>query len=57
MDTKVVVPAGDIFSVDRAANYELLRPMKWQVPLSASADELSEIPVDLRDLLTSLQSA
>ena len=57
MDTKVVVPAGDIFSVDRAANYELLRPMKWQVPLSASADELSGIPVDLRDLLTSLQSS
>ena len=57
MDTKAVVPAGGIFSVDRAANYELLRPMKWQVPLSASAEELSGIPVDLRDLVTSLQSS
>ena len=57
MDTRVVVPAGGIFSVDRAASYEILRPMKWQVPLSASADELTEIPVDLRDLVITIQSS
>ena len=57
MDTRVVVPAGGIFSVDRAASYEILRPMKWQIPLSASADELNEIPVDLRDLVNTIQSS
>ncbi|MBN4064503.1 transglutaminase domain-containing protein [Dehalococcoides mccartyi] len=57
VDTKTVVPAGGVFSVDRETTVQLLNPMQWQVPLSGSVGGLSELPKDLRDLSFAIRFA
>jgi transglutaminase-like putative cysteine protease len=50
IDTKVVVPGGAVFSVDRETKVQVLNPMRWNVPLTGSVAEISSLPADLRDL-------
>jgi len=50
VDTKAVVPAGAVFSVDRDTQVQVLNPMRWNVPLTGSVAGISALPADLRDL-------
>ncbi len=50
VDTKTVVPSGGVFSVDRETVVQVLNPIRWQIPLSGSVAEFSDLPADLRDL-------
>ena len=55
--TRVVMPAGGVFSVDRQAVVQILNPLKWQVPLTGSVGRLSDMPQDLRDLAFAVRFA
>lgn len=57
VDTKTVVPAGGVFSVDRVATVQVLNPMQWRVPLSGSVAAISALPADLRDLAFAVRFA
>ena len=50
VDTKTVVPAGAVFSVDRESTVQILNPMRWDVPLTGSVAQISGLPADLRDI-------
>lgn len=50
VDTKTVVPAGGVFSVDRKSTVQILNPMRWDVPLTGSVAQISALPSDLRDI-------
>jgi transglutaminase-like putative cysteine protease len=50
VDTKTVVPAGGVFSVDRESTVQILNPMRWDVPLTGSVAQISALPSDLRDI-------
>lgn len=57
LDTKVVLPAGGVFSVDRESLVQILDPLVWRVPLSGSVTRLAELPPDLRDLAFTVRYA
>jgi transglutaminase-like putative cysteine protease len=57
VDTKAVVPAGGVFSVDRETKVQVLNPIRWDVPLSGSVAKISQIPPDLRDLVFAIRFA
>jgi len=57
VDTRTVVPAGAVFSVDRNAVVQILDPMVWRVPLSGSAEPLISMPPDIREVGFAVRSA
>ena len=57
VDTRTVVPAGGVFSVDRETEVQVLNPLEWRVPLTGSVHGLSELPPDLRDIAFAVRSA
>ncbi len=57
LTTRVVMPAGGVFSVDREAVVQVLDPKQWQVPLTGSVGQLSEMPQDLRDMAFAIRFA
>jgi len=57
VDTRTVVPAGSVFSVDRNAIVQILDPMVWRVPLSGSAEPLISMPPDIREVGFAVRSA
>jgi transglutaminase-like putative cysteine protease len=57
VDTKTVVPAGAVFSVDRNVDVQVLNPFIWDVPLTGSVAQISELPSDLRDLVFAVRFA
>jgi len=57
VDTTTVVPSGAVFSVDRKTTVQLLNPMKWNVPLTGSVAQISNLPADLRDLTFAVRFA
>ncbi|MBU97061.1 MAG: hypothetical protein CL901_03110 [Dehalococcoidia bacterium] len=57
VDTRAVMPAGGVFSVDRQTEVQVLNPLHWQIPLTGSVGLLSEMPRDLRDLAFAIRFA
>ena len=57
VDTRTVVPAGGVFSVDRETEVQVLNPLEWRVPLTGSVRGLSELPPDLRDIAFAVRFA
>ncbi|MDP7090242.1 MAG: transglutaminase-like domain-containing protein [Dehalococcoidia bacterium] len=57
VDTKTVVPAGGVFSVDRESVAHVLNPLQWNIPLTGSVAGMTELPSDLRDLGFALRFA
>lgn len=57
VDTRTVVPAGGVFSVDRNAIVQILDPMVWRVPLSGSAEPLILMPSDIKKVGFAVRSA
>lgn len=57
VDTKTVVPAGGVFSVDRPTEVQILNPMNWRIPLTGSVAQISALPSDLRDMSFALRFA
>ena len=57
VDTRTVVPAGGVFSVDRNAIVQILDPIVWRVPLSSSAEPLISMPTDIREVGFAVRSA
>lgn len=50
VNTSLVLPAGGVFSVDRDAEVEYLRPAIYNVPLTGPVGSLATLPGDVRDL-------
>ena len=57
VDTRTVVPAGGVFSVDRDSSVQILDPMVWRVPLSGSAQPLISMPSDIKEVGFAVRSA
>ncbi len=57
IDTKAVVPAGSVFSVNREAQFQVLTPLKWRVPLAGPTVLPDELPPDLKEFSLSVRSA
>ncbi len=50
VDTRLVLPAGGVFSVDRDAEVEYLSPASYRVPLTGPVGSLADLPDDVRQL-------
>ena len=57
VDTRAVMPAGEVFSVDRETVVQILDRPHWQVPLTGSVGQLSAMPQDLRDMVFAVRFA
>lgn len=50
VDTNLVLPAGNVFSVDRDSEIEYLVPASYRVPLTGPVGSLADFPDDVREL-------
>lgn len=50
VDTNLLLPAGNVFSVDRDAEVEYLVPASYRVPLTGPVGSLADLPDDVREL-------
>ena len=50
VDTSLLLPAGNVFSVDRDAEVEYLVPASYRVPLTGPVGSLADLPDDVREL-------
>lgn len=57
VDTRTVVPAGGVFSVDRNSIVQILDPVVWRVPLLGSAQPLISMPPDIKEVGFAVRSA